>query len=131
MSHCRNRYIVECKVASVLIHQIGALVEIDTLWNVKHNYEHVRFIDGDVEIDTLWNVKIEAKVVFVNGVGRNRYIVECKESIAPMLASARACRNRYIVECKVPCLLSSEQGSVVEIDTLWNVKKEQRNCISE
>ena len=33
-------------------------VEIDTLWNVKAFAQFLSFDDENVEIDTLWNVKI-------------------------------------------------------------------------
>ena len=40
------------------------------------------------------------------------------------------CRNRYIVECKVKFEhLGCAHGKPVEIDTLWNVKYENMDCI--
>ena len=54
---CRNRYIVECKVATRLFVSTACMVEIDTLWNVKTINRRENRMAGTVEIDTLWNVK--------------------------------------------------------------------------
>ena len=54
--------------------------------------------------------------------GRNRYIVECKVAFSAIMAMSALRRNRYIVECKGRCQFILKLNSIVEIDTLWNVK---------
>ncbi len=57
---------------------------------------------------------------------RNRYIVECKVLHRCCTGTDRAGRNRYIVECKVDIEPIRILFSLVEIDTLWNVKTEPK-----
>ena len=53
-----NRYIVECKVLSIIFPAAAATCDlIDTLWNVKAFVKIARGSDNMDLIDTLWNVK--------------------------------------------------------------------------
>ena len=78
----------------------ACMVEIDTLWNVKTINRRENRMAGTVEIDTLWNVKFIIALISRSFMGRNRYIVECKEEWERIKGQFDARRNRYIVECK-------------------------------
>ena len=81
-----------------------------------------------VEIDTLWNVKQYQGTPRHSLACRNRYIVECKVLNERSREAVSYRRNRYIVECKDWSSKYYYKFRGVEIDTLWNVKRESKAC---
>ena len=98
---CRNRYIVECKVAEHDISLASYVVEIDTLWNVKTISPITEHIGSRVEIDTLWNVKLGT----IRIAGRMIHV-----------------EIDTLWNVKILAVPQRSEPSSVEIDTLWNVK---------
>ena len=143
---CINRNIVECKAKTLGRIWICLEVLIETLWNVKEDWNFRVMIPAMVLIETLWNVKsyayqnfcemyegINRNIVECKGSPRqterpgshsiNRNIVECKEGFPLRFADSSLSINRNIVECKVckkKCL--NMLFLLVLIETLWNVK---------
>ena len=96
-----NRYMVECEYGigrDVVVYQ---LVLIDTWWNVNFIYATIRKTDILVLIDTWWNVN---RMIYISrfgqGIGFNRYMVECEFHSALGMLEPVNSFNRYMVECE-------------------------------
>ena len=99
---CINRNIVECKAKTLGRIWICLEVLIETLWNVKEDWNFRVMIPAMVLIETLWNVKSYAYQNFCEMYeGINRNIVECKGSPRQTERPGSHSINRNIVECKV------------------------------
>ena len=84
----------------MILDQIEVLVLIETLWNVKYQFDHV-----------------------VNRTSCiNRNIVECKAGHGEQTKRNELSINRNIVECKVYKMVRTGDPRPVLIETLWNVK---------
>ena len=77
------------------------LVLIDTWWNVNFIYATIRKTDILVLIDTWWNVN---RMIYISrfgqGIGFNRYMVECEFHSALGMLEPVNSFNRYMVECE-------------------------------
>ena len=84
----------------MILDQIEVLVLIETLWNVKYQFDHV-----------------------VNRTSCiNRNIVECKAGHGEQTKRNELSINRNIVECKEAYSNLKMFTKHVLIETLWNVK---------
>ena len=84
----------------MILDQIEVLVLIETLWNVKYQFDHV-----------------------VNRTSCiNRNIVECKAGHGEQTKRTELSINRNIVECKDSFFDCPLVPLLVLIETLWNVK---------
>ena len=76
-------------------------VLIDTWWNVNFIYATIRKTDILVLIDTWWNVN---RMIYISrfgqGIGFNRYMVECEFHSALGMLEPVNSFNRYMVECE-------------------------------
>ena len=123
---CINRNIVECKASPLTLPEERFIVVlIETLWNVKNDFNVSISFCITVLIETLWNVKNAKFVVYNDGaLGINRNIVECKVFQVLLLRLSWRSINRNIVECKVVNNKNLRPLLPVLIKPLWNVKWE-------
>ena len=93
---------MECKAKTLGRIWICLEVLIETLWNVKEDWNFRVMIPAMVLIETLWNVKSYAYQNFCEMYeGINRNIVECKDAYSGVNWCGCLPRiNRNIVECK-------------------------------
>ena len=80
---------------------LGQQVLIDTWWNVNHYVINRKRDNAMVLIDTWWNVN---RMIYISrfgqGIGFNRYMVECEFHSALGMLEPVNSFNRYMVECE-------------------------------
>ena len=123
---------MECKYRTGSPGTFKFTVLIETYWNV--NIIILAFISSGfrVLIETYWNVNYRLLVRLWGWRLRlNRNILECKLARYTLAVNRRFSLNRNILECKCPLSKVMLSGSVVLIETYWNVNQDRLALVKD